>query len=116
MYYYIYFIIYIKYIKYIKLHRNTGFFRLFDVYQHIKLINRFNKLHRKKPGCCSHFTPTSHTRSRLPSNIKQDEAEQQDVVGAEAVGFSHGHFGLVVQAFDDAERERARRAAKKLSV
>jgi hypothetical protein len=29
----------------------------------------------------------------------------RDAEGAEAVGFSHGHFGLVVEALDDATGE-----------
>ena len=34
------------------------------------------------------------------------EGEFEDAVGAKTVGFSHGDFGLVVQAFDDAAGEQ----------
>ena len=34
------------------------------------------------------------------------EGEFEDAVGAKAVGFSHGDFGLVVQTLDDAAGEQ----------
>ena len=34
------------------------------------------------------------------------EGEFEDAIRAKAVGFSHGHFGRVVQTFDDAAGEQ----------
>ena len=34
------------------------------------------------------------------------ERKFEDAVGAKSIGFSHGDFGFVVQALDDAAREQ----------